>query len=128
MLASLRDIHRYESTLTDHGRVLSDDSNTGSWGCFFERTYQGAHSDRLRATAAILAFFARCFASAALGALSSGLWLQALCYCAVTLVFSFMMLTTLLTLRRRSLARRRGIRFLAPIEGDRDLATPAAEG
>ena len=109
-------MQRYESTLAEHGRVLSDDPSAGdSWGYHFERTYQGVYSDRLRLTAVILAFFAMLFALGMLADLFDGRWLLALCWTVLTLFFSLLLWPMVLILRRRLRAKRRGIRLLDPV-------------
>lgn len=110
-------MQRYEAGLAEHGRVLSDEPGAGgNWGYYFERTYGGVHSGRLRGTATILAFNTLLAAFAALAALVEGRWFSALCSAVFALFLLFFLRATALTLRRRAQSKRRGIRLLGPPE------------
>lgn len=89
---------------------------------------QNPFDDRLRRRAAVLAVMAISAAFSAPGILASGDPGHAVLWSGLLLVLASLFVLTLLAMRRRSKAERRGIRLLDPVEPERSPLFPATGG
>lgn len=113
----------------DHGRSSAADPRDASGPVHhFERARPDAFSDRSRVRACILAFIMIMAASPAPGILASGDEGSALVWSGLLTVLALLLSATLLTMRRRSQARQRGVRLLGPAEPEGGPASPATGG